>query len=107
MLRGMDQISHSEPPVDDLDSSPPVALDEDNITVKDICDLLGRQEIALRVGVGITAVSNASAEGRFSPAWFLAIKGMCDGSGIPCPDRLFKFKLGRRDGAAAAQAGGR
>ena len=62
------------------------------ITASLICDALGRREIAARVGVGITAVSNASVEGAFSASWYETIREMCAESDIECPRDLFKWK---------------
>lgn len=105
MLRDMDQIAPNKTPVIDLEEPRAAIPSRDEITVADICDRLGRKVIAERVGVGVTAVSNASVEGKFASAWFLAIKGMCDDIGIPCPERLFKFKMARPDGAAPTDMG--
>ena len=60
-------------------------------TASDICDALGRKIIAQKLGVGITAVSNASVQGRFSARWYVAIKSLCADAGIDCPDELFSF----------------
>ena len=62
------------------------------ITASNICDVLGRRAIAARVGVGVTAVSNASVEGIFSAAWYDTIRLMCQEAGIECPRSLFKWK---------------
>lgn len=100
MLTGMDQITPPQPPdVDPEAAARPVPLEE-CITVADICDRLGRRAIAETIGVGATAVSNASAEGLFSPAWFVGIKTMCDKAGLPCPERLFKWKIARPEDRA-------
>lgn len=61
-------------------------------TASSICDALGRRAIAERIGVGITAVSNASVEGVFSATWYDTIYGMCQDAGIDCPRDLFKWK---------------
>lgn len=96
----MDQITPPQPPYSEPDAATAPILDDATITAADICDRLGRKAIADCIGVGLTAVSNASAEGSFSPAWFVAIKAMCDREGIACPERLFRFKIARPlDGA--------
>lgn len=60
-------------------------------TVSYICTALGRKVIAEKIGVGITAVSNASAQGVFPARWYVAIKSLCADAGIDCPDHLFSF----------------
>lgn len=66
-------------------------IDTPKITASDICDVLGRRAIADKIGVGMSAVSNASVDGRFPAKWFRAIQSMCSDAGIECPDRLFNF----------------
>jgi len=61
-------------------------------TVSAICDTLGRKAIADRLGVGTTAVSNASVDGRFPAAWYLGIVSMCDAAGLHCPIMLFNWR---------------
>lgn len=63
----------------------------DTISVSDVCDVLGRRNVALRVGRGLTAVSNAAVDGQFPASWYLAVREMCVAMDVPCPDRLFKF----------------
>lgn len=60
-------------------------------TVAQICEALGRENIARRIGVGLTAVSNAATENRFPARWFLIVKELCDEAGLPCPPHLFNF----------------
>ena len=60
-------------------------------SITDLCDLLGRREIARRVARGVTAVGNAVADGKFPASWYLAIKLMCDERGVECPLQLFRF----------------
>ena len=57
-----------------------------------ICDNLGRKNIAERLGVGPTSVSNASVAGVFPASWYLVVKEMCDEVGIECPVESFSFK---------------
>ena len=61
------------------------------ITAEAICDKIGRQAIASRVGRSITAVSNASASGKFPAQWYLAIRDMCREVKQDCPDEAFSF----------------
>lgn len=61
------------------------------MSAAEVCDVLGRRNISLRVNRGLTAVSNAATEGMFPASWYLTIKAMCDAASIECPDRLFKF----------------
>jgi hypothetical protein len=60
-------------------------------TVSDICSRLGRREIATRVGVAKTAISNAVVDGKFPARWFLVLSAMCQEQGIECPKELFSF----------------
>lgn len=62
-----------------------------HIAASDICDALGRKAIADRIGVGLTAVSNASVDGGFPAKWFAVLREMCAEVGIECPERLFNF----------------
>ena len=66
-------------------------MEQNTPTAADICDALGRKAIAERIGVGLTAVSNASVLGQFPAYWYLAIREMCAESGLPCPDAMFSF----------------
>lgn len=66
-------------------------MNRDLTTAKDICDLLGRQNIAKVVRVGPPQVSNAAQSGVFPARWYLAIKRLCVEAGISCPERLFTF----------------
>ena len=63
------------------------------VTAAVICDLLGRKVMAAELGVGLTAVSNASVEGRFPAKWYVAVRKMCEAAGIDCPESLFNFVL--------------
>lgn len=66
-------------------------ISDPETTVADICDHLGRKEIAMKVGRRVTAVSNAVVEGVFPASWFTVIEAMCAAKGISCPRRLFNF----------------
>lgn len=68
-------------------------------TASDVADILGRKEIAQRVGVGLTAVSAAVSEGKFRASWYLEIKALGEEKGVEIPDALFTFK-GRTASAA-------
>jgi len=52
---------------------------------------LGRKEMALELGVGFSAVSNAVVAGVFPAKWYLVITSMCEAKGVDCPDSLFTF----------------
>lgn len=60
-------------------------------TVAAICDRIGRSEIAVAVGVGTTAVSNAAVENRFPARWFFVVRKLCSDRNIDCPEALFSF----------------
>ncbi len=70
-------------------------MDQSNtpVTAAVICDLLGRKVMAAELGVGLTAVSNASVEGRFPAKWYVTVRRMCEAAGIECPENLFSFIL--------------
>jgi hypothetical protein len=61
------------------------------ITASDICDALGRRNMAQRLGVSKTAISNAAVDGTFPARWYLVLSTMCDERGVPCPKELFSF----------------
>jgi len=61
------------------------------LTASDVCDALGRKAMAENLGVGVTAISNASVQGMFSARWYVVIKRMCDEAGVECPSGLFSF----------------
>lgn len=61
------------------------------VRAAEICDALGRRNIAAEIGVGATAVSNAAVEGRFPSRWYLAVKAMCARVDLDCPDEAFNF----------------
>jgi len=61
-------------------------------TVKTIIKTLGREPLALALGVGVKAVGAASVAGRFPANWYLIIKALCGAAGLHCPDALFSFK---------------
>lgn len=61
------------------------------VTASDICDALGRKAMSERLGVGLTAISQACVEGKFSARWFKIVRSMCSDAGIECPDHLFSF----------------
>jgi len=60
-------------------------------TAAEICDHLGRKEISVRVGRGITAVSNAASVGVFPASWYAVVRAMCIEKGLSCPESLFSF----------------
>jgi len=60
-------------------------------SVAEICDVVGRRRIAAAVGVRITSVSNAVAEGRFPARWFDVIERLTAEAGLRCPRHLFTF----------------
>ncbi|MEI4485620.1 hypothetical protein V8J36_05415 [Frigidibacter sp. MR17.14] len=64
------------------------------LSAGDICDLLGRKEIASRVGRGPTAVSNAAVLGAFPASWYVIIRDMCAEQGVACPEEIFSFLPG-------------
>jgi hypothetical protein len=61
------------------------------LTAADVCDALGRKEMASRLERTTAAISNAASEGVFPAGWYLIISEMCAARGIDCPPSLFKF----------------
>jgi len=64
------------------------------ITVRQICNSLGRKEVSLRLGVNLQSVSNAVVAECFPARWYAIIKDMCDEEGLECPESLFAFARG-------------
>jgi hypothetical protein len=64
-----------------------------SITASDICDALGRKEMASRLERTTAAISNAASEGIFPAGWYLILSEMCAAKGIDCPAALFNFLL--------------
>lgn len=62
------------------------------LDTKTVADALGRRQIADRLGVGETAVSNAVVRGWFPATWFFVLQDMCREEGLDCPPWLFKMK---------------
>jgi hypothetical protein len=60
-------------------------------TVREICDTLGRAQLAAALGVKRSAVSNAASEGRFPAKWYLVVSAECRRHEIECPTGLFNF----------------
>lgn len=58
---------------------------------------IGRECLARRVGVGLTAISNASVRDSIPASWFIVVKNMCGECGIDCPEGLFSFAVDRGD----------
>lgn len=64
---------------------------EATISVADLCDAIGRKEIAVAVNVRVSAVSNAVKDNCFPSRWYLVVKGLARAKKVPCPERLFAF----------------
>lgn len=64
---------------------------ESKITVKRICDEIGRKTIADALGVGVTSVSNFVVENKFPAKAFLVVQSLCRPQGLDCPEHLFSF----------------
>jgi hypothetical protein len=63
------------------------------ITAKTICDAIGRKVIADHIGASLTAVSNASTDGKFPARWYPGIRELCAAAEHPCPDEAFNFVI--------------
>lgn len=77
-----------------------ITSEQSNTAVVQLCDRLGRRDIALRIGRTVAAVSNATSGGAFPAGWYLVIRQMCDERGLECPDSLFRFVRDQKKGAA-------
>ena len=76
------------------------------ITTLSICEVLGRQKMALRLGVTKTAISNAAVEGAFPARWFVVLSTMCREVEHPCPLELFSFAKDNVPQEATGEDGG-
>lgn len=47
--------------------------------------------MAARLGVKVTAISNAVVVEKMPAKWFLVVREMCDEHGLDCPESLFSF----------------
>lgn len=75
-------------------------------SVEQICDTIGRRQIAAAVGVGVTSVSNAVVDGRLPARWFHIVDGLCAAKGLPCPRNLFSFAGIEAEAVAPPQTSG-
>jgi hypothetical protein len=64
----------------------------ENNSASSLANKLGRNKIASAVGVGLTAVSNATVSGKFPSSWFEIIEALCVSVGEDCPRKIFNFK---------------
>lgn len=53
--------------------------------------MLGRAELAQRLGVGMTAISNAAVRESIPASWFLVVRAMCMERALECPEYMFAF----------------
>lgn len=60
--------------------------------LKQIVDAVGRKNIASRVGVGMTAVSNGVVRGQFPASWYVVCLNLAEEAGVDCPPELFGQK---------------
>lgn len=63
-------------------------------TSEQLINQIGRDKISRRIGVGLTAVSNAAVKGSIPASWYEVIRDECDRLGVDCPTYLFSFKRG-------------
>lgn len=66
---------------------------------REIADALTQARIAAIVGVGVTAVNNAVARGKFPARYFLPLSKHCAAVGIDCPEDAFAFATNETDAA--------
>jgi len=63
----------------------------EDVSVRTICDAIGRGVIAGKLDVPLTAVSNAVRANRFPARWYAVVKSECDERHLSCPLWLFRF----------------
>lgn len=63
------------------------------ITSSEFADSVGRNNLASRLGVGLTAVSNAVVRGKFPGSWFSVGQELALEAGIACPPELFSQRV--------------
>lgn len=73
------------------------------MTTHELADLLTRGEIARRLGVHRSAVSNAVVRGRFPSSWYCECRRMAAERGVECPEGLFGMRASS-DGGPAPRA---
>ena len=78
--------------------------------VHHITDTLGAEALKARLGVSRHAIRYARTTRTFPPAWYAALKDMCEEIGIPCPISVFSWKdtakkYGKNAANIQAQAG--
>lgn len=73
-------------------------------TSEQLINRIGRGVVASKVGVGLTAVSNAAVRGKIPASWYASVKRECDRLGIGCPTDLFSFKQPSSGAASTAQS---
>lgn len=61
-------------------------------TPEEIAGAVGRKELAERLGVGLTAVSNAVVAGAFPSSWYPVVSDLCRERNVACPLSAFKFR---------------
>lgn len=59
---------------------------------REILKVIGRQQLAEELGVGLTTISSASVEGLFPPAWYPTVRRLGAEAGIEVPEHLFKWR---------------
>jgi len=59
--------------------------------IEQICNAIGRKNLATSLGVSKSAVTNAIAAEQFPLAWYRIVKRECASRGIEYPSHLFKF----------------
>ena len=61
-------------------------------TVEEICDKVGRVNLAARLGVTKAAITNAISDDVFPSRWYRVVKEECNAFGINCPIDIFGFR---------------
>lgn len=63
----------------------------DEITVSTVVKKLGRQDMAVRLGIVATSIDNAVKRGEFPAAWHSVVMDMAKERGVTVPYGLFRM----------------
>ncbi len=61
-------------------------------TVKEKLKLLGREELARRLNVGMSTIGMASSDNEFRASWYPIVQKLAAEKGVTVPDNLFGWK---------------
>lgn len=64
----------------------------EKIDAEAFLESVGRETLSDRLGVGLTAISNASVANKLSNGWYEAIEDICKDKGLEFPKHLFNMR---------------